>query len=218
MIFSRFGQWQAIRNQQREEEKLFANQLQSLPPYFAAIRFYAKALAAIGSGDLVSARKAQHDLAHAADAIPTSNLPATHPFYPHFQEMGAMMNYTVLASLFGASNEWREAVKYLRFAVDMQLKFGYMEPEVFYLPLNQCLGAAMLEFDKQSGGDFASAENIFAEDLKRHPNNGFGVRGMMQALQEKGNYNDRAQWKLLHQKVWIKDTEVQGACCELNLC
>ena len=76
----------------------------------------------------------------------------------------------------------------------------------------------MVELDKQSGGDFSAAEDIFVEDLKTHPRNGFALRGMIQILQERGNNDDGAKWKLLHDQVWIKDTEVHGVCCELNLC
>jgi len=58
-----------------------------------------------------------------------------------------------------------DAAEKMKAAVAVQSAFPYMEPEVFYLPTRQCLGAVL-----RSLGDLESAEAVLSEDLAEHPN------------------------------------------------
>jgi tetratricopeptide (TPR) repeat protein len=66
-------------------------------------------------------------------------------------------------------------------AVDMQDKLPYMEPPYWYFPLRQRLGAALVE-----AGQFAKAEKVYREDLRRHPENGWSLFGLLQCLRAQG--------------------------------
>jgi hypothetical protein len=57
----------------------------------------------------------------------------------------------------------------------------YMEPSYWPIPLRPAFAAALLE-----AGDAARAEQIFREDLKRWPRNGWSLFGLEQSLRRQG--------------------------------
>jgi tetratricopeptide (TPR) repeat protein len=55
------------------------------------------------------------------------------------------------------------------------------DPEPLLFPARHWLGAALLEAKQ-----FADAERVYREDLKRHPHNGWSLVGLQQALKQQG--------------------------------
>jgi hypothetical protein len=78
-------------------------------------------------------------------SIPPDDVPVEHPFYPYHREMGLLMNYTATAAYVSSYGDSTTAVNVLQKAVALQNTFAYMEPENFYIPLQQCLGAALIK-------------------------------------------------------------------------
>src|SRR5262249_31511903 len=66
-------------------------------------------------------------------------------------------------------------------AVALQDKVPYMEPAFWYFPTRQLLGAALVDARK-----FAEAEQVYRDDLKRHPENGWSLFGLLQGLRAQG--------------------------------
>jgi tetratricopeptide (TPR) repeat protein len=66
-------------------------------------------------------------------------------------------------------------------AVAMQDKLAYMEPPFWYFPVRQLQGQALLE-----AGKLAEAEKVYREDLRRNPENGWSLYGLLQCLRAKG--------------------------------
>jgi tetratricopeptide (TPR) repeat protein len=62
-------------------------------------------------------------------------------------------------------------------AVDLQDGLTYGEPPAWYYPVRESLGAALLR-----SGDAAAAEGIFREGLRRSPNNGRMLFGLLESL------------------------------------
>ena len=73
------------------------------------------------------------------------------------------------------------ALKTLRRAVELQDDLPYMEPPFWYFPVRQALGAALLE-----AGEVKKAEEVYREDLRQHPENGWSLYGLLQTLRIQG--------------------------------
>ncbi len=90
------------------------------------------------------------------------------------------------------------AIALLQSAVAVQDTLKYSEPEDWFFPVRESLGAALL-----MNGDNAGAEKVFREDLDYHPRNPRSLFGLQQTLKaQKRDYDAgfvekqfRASWK-----------------------
>jgi hypothetical protein len=73
-------------------------------------------------------------------------------------------------------------------AVVMQDQLAYGEPPDWYYPVRESLGASLL-----LAGDASSAEAVFREGLRRGPNNGRMLFGLLESLKAQGKA-DQAAW------------------------
>ncbi|HEX6893627.1 MAG TPA: hypothetical protein VF146_00040, partial [Bryobacteraceae bacterium] len=64
----------------------------------------------------------------------------------------------------------------------------YDEPPGWYYPVRESLGAALL-----TSGDGAAAESVFREGLRRSPNNGRMLFGLLESLKAQKK-SEAAQW------------------------
>ena len=63
----------------------------------------------------------------------------------------------------------------------------YFEPPKWYYPIRHSLGAALLK-----AGQHAEAEQVYREDLRRFPENGWALFGLAQALRAQGKSKEAA--------------------------
>jgi tetratricopeptide (TPR) repeat protein len=80
-----------------------------------------------------------------------------------------------------ARGDARAGLEQLEAAVAAEDAMPYMEPSYWPLPVRPTLGAALLV-----SGDAAKAEQVFREDLRRWPRNGWSLFGLEQALRRQG--------------------------------
>ena len=73
------------------------------------------------------------------------------------------------------------AVALLRQAVAAEDRLAYDEPADWFFPARHLLGAQLL-----IGGRAAEAEAVYREDLRRNPDNGWALRGLVAALRAQG--------------------------------
>jgi hypothetical protein len=73
----------------------------------------------------------------------------------------------------------------LREAVAVQDGLKYDEPQDWFYPVRESLGAALL-----MSGDQAGAEQTFRDDLERNPRNPRSLFGLEQALKAQGRAYD----------------------------
>ncbi|HEV2523982.1 MAG TPA: hypothetical protein VGU44_02470 [Gammaproteobacteria bacterium] len=91
------------------------------------------------------------------------------------------------ASLADKQGQRESMLLHLRKAVQLQDNMGYKEPPAWYFSVREELGNALLKT-----GHFVEAENIFRQDLKNRPNNGwtlFGLAKSLRSLGKKGEAN-----------------------------
>lgn len=81
-----------------------------------------------------------------------------------------------------------EAIRLWTIAVAAADKVPYDEPPVFFYPVRESLGAALL-----LSGKAADAERVFREDLAKHPRNARSLFGLHESLAKQGRSAD-AEW------------------------
>lgn len=109
---------------------------------------------------------------------------------------------TVLdARIAWASDARAESIRRWRAAVKEADAVPYDEPPVFFYPVRESLGAALL-----LSGDAAGAELVFREDLRRFPRNARSLFGLHEALMKQGKATDAAWVKRQFDTAW-KDAD-----------
>jgi hypothetical protein len=76
-------------------------------------------------------------------------------------------------------------------------RLPYDEPPVWFYPMRESLGAALLLASRP-----AEAERVFREDLKRHPHNARSLFGLMESVRMQGKPNDAAWIKYAVDEAW----------------
>ena len=158
------------------------------------------ALARTGKTDEATAERTA--LTQAATQVPDSAL---------FGGTGLESARTILtlaAAVLDARLAWargarEESIRAWRQAVTLADKVPYDEPPVFYYPVRESLGAALL-----MSGDDAGAERVFREDLVKHPRNPRSLFGLHESLIKKGDTASAAWVKREFDAAW-KDAEEQ---------
>jgi hypothetical protein len=91
----------------------------------------------------------------------------------------------------------------------MEDELVYDEPPGWMQPVRHALGALLL-----GGGKFAEAEEVFREDLKRHPHNGWALLGLEQALRALGGHEDElVQVAAARQEAWAESDVTPPSSC-----
>lgn len=90
-----------------------------------------------------------------------------------------------------------DAVKALIEAVEIEDRLVYEEPPPWYQPVRQNLGAVLLAAKRP-----AEAEQVYLEDLKRNPNNGWSFYGLMKSRKAQGKKEKAASANRRFEKAW----------------
>jgi hypothetical protein len=161
---------------------------------------FARGVALARTGKADEASKARAALAASAAKVPEQAL---------FGGTGLESARTILAlaaavldaRIAAARGSHGEAIRLWSSAVAMADQVPYDEPPVFYYPVRESLGAALLLDNKA-----ADAERVFRDDLVRHPRNGRSLFGLHESLARQGKSGD-AEWvKRAFDEAW-KDAD-----------
>jgi tetratricopeptide (TPR) repeat protein len=95
------------------------------------------------------------------------------------------------------------AITQFREAVTIEDAGLYFEPPKWYYPIRHSLGAALLK-----AGQNREAEQIYQEDLRRFPENGWALFGLAQALRAQGKIKEAAAVDRRFRQAW-KDADVK---------
>jgi predicted Zn-dependent protease len=96
-----------------------------------------------------------------------------------------------------ADGKMDEAVSQFRSAVAAEDTLAYDEPEDWFLPVRHELGALLLKRSQA-----ADAERIYRDDLIRHPNNGWALFGLAQALTAQKKTSEAAAVEKQFAEAW----------------
>lgn len=75
-----------------------------------------------------------------------------------------------------------DAIAHFRKGIEAEDKLGYDEPPTWHLPIRHQLGRALI-----IKGAAKEAVQVYNEDLKRHPENGWALFGLAEAMRKEGD-------------------------------
>ncbi|HYG79094.1 MAG TPA: alpha/beta fold hydrolase, partial [Pyrinomonadaceae bacterium] len=103
-----------------------------------------------------------------------------------------------------ARGDRKAAFELMGKAVAAEDAVSYNEPPDWDLPTREWLGGALV-----ASGDYAGAERVFRDELKKHPRNGRALFGLAESLKRQGKESDARSVEREFEKVWAKaDTKL----------
>jgi tetratricopeptide (TPR) repeat protein len=164
LVMVRFGLWDEILAEPRPNPAL-----QALTGGY----LFARATALAAKGRTAEARQALAELEAIRASLPADATAGLNSA----SDVLALAASVGTAQIQIAEHQRGAAIATLAAAVAQEDKLMYDEPADWFFPVRHLLGA---EFMK--AGQFAQAEAVYREDLRRNPNNGWSLFGLAQAL------------------------------------
>ena len=101
-----------------------------------------------------------------------------------------------------------DAVRLLRAAVSREDAIKYYEPPLWHQPTRHALGAVLVTLGKH-----VEAEQVYREDLRRWPRNGWSLRGLELCLRARGAIDEADRVKADFDRAWADaDTSIGASC------
>ena len=191
----RFGEWQAVLDSPTPPDWQFVS---------IACRDGARAVALANMGRHEEARKAFEEFKLSAANIPEEYLLGHNPRDPF---LNAMTLFTEGELLYKAGDREAGLAK-LREAVIAEDALDYTEPPPVLQPVRHALGALLI-LDKQ----YVEAEQVYREDLKKHPANGWALLGLRDALAGQNRLDEAAMVDAAFRRAWKNADVMPPASC-----
>jgi tetratricopeptide (TPR) repeat protein len=173
---ARFGRWDEILREPAPDRAW---------PYATGAWRYARGLAFAATGRPEPARAELAELKAVAATVPSDRIAAS--FFKQTDMLG-LAGEVLAGEIAGRGGDLPAAVGHLTAAIEIQDGQWFREPPPWYFPVRQSLGAVLLQ-----AGRPAEAEEVYREDLRRNPGNGWSLFGLAQTL--------RAQDKLAEASI-----------------
>ena len=118
---------------------------------------------------------------------------------PHFPASSILLvaDHLLAGKVAEGRGEMTQAIAHLEDALSAEVSLPYMEPSYWPYPTRPTLGATVLR-----AGDAPKAEQIFRDDLKRNPRNGWGLLGLEQSLRAQGKTESADLVRNEFEKAW----------------
>jgi predicted amidohydrolase/tetratricopeptide (TPR) repeat protein len=101
-----------------------------------------------------------------------------------------------------------EAFAALREAVKREDGLRYAEPPDWVIPVRHALGAALVQSRR-----YSEAEQVYRDDLERHPENGWSLFGLSRSLELSGNAEEARRVRARFDKAWADaDIKLSASC------
>lgn len=191
MALARFGRWEAVLAEPRPAEQY---------QYATGVWHYTRGLAYVRQSKLEEAAAELTALEALAEKQELKDL-VLYSFSPAATNL-TLAAHTLRGELAGARGDYDTQVAELEAAVAIQDGFAYIEPPVWYYPVRQSLGAALL-----AAGRAEEAEAVYRADLKEYPNNGWSLFGLSQSLEAQGETAEADEARVAFEKAW-EDADV----------
>jgi tetratricopeptide (TPR) repeat protein len=192
---TRFGKWDEML---KEPAPAAGN------GYLTGIYHYARGVAFVGKGQLAEADK---ELAAVKALVGDKSLDGP-LFSPNTAAaVFAIAPEVLAAEIAAARKQYDVAIGHLERAVRLEDGLVYTEPAEWHYPPRHALGAVLL-----AAGRAKEAETVYWEDLRIHPDNGWALFGVSQALraQKKDAQADVVDARL--KKAWARaDFKLTGS-------
>ena len=168
---------------------------QPLPP---ADLKYASTMAHYARGVAFAATGKPADAATELEAVKQAAAAASRDDKPTFE----IAMHALMGEMAQRAGRLDEAAAHFKAAMAIEDGILYFEPPTWYYPIRHSLGAVLLQAGKP-----AEAENAYRDDLKRFPENGWALFGLLQALRAQGKVAEAAGVETRFRAAW-KDADV----------
>ena len=192
--FVRFGRWDDLMAEPAPAGE-FA--------YATAIWHWGRGMALAAKGKLDDAGKeleavAAAEAATAAEAMEGLN---------SAKSLLGIAKKTLEGDIFARRRKWADAIRLLEEAVKIEDGLRYDEPADWPLPVRHLLGAVLLDAAKA-----APAEAVYREDLRRNPDNGWALAGLVKSLRARKGKAAMAEAQQRLAKAWVvADVKIDGS-------
>jgi len=158
-------------------------------PYVKAMWHYAQAVTHAARGDTDAARLEADMLTQIRERASFDDLIAGAVPAP---ELVDLARNVVEARIAQAEGKYETAAEEFRKAEEIQNTLPYLEPPYWYYPVEQSLGAALLQ-----AGEYSSAEQAFRQALEAYPNRAWTLYGLREALTMQGKKSEAMKTDML---------------------
>ena len=194
-VLLRFGRWDEVLAMPDHPDNL---------PFARAFRHAARGIAWAAKGDLQSARAEQALFVAAAKLVPADDLMGNNPA----RDIAPIAGHMLAGEILFRDGQVDEGLAELREAVKGDDALHYDEPPPWILPARHSLGAALMQ-----AGRYAEAENVYRDDLKHLPENGWSLFGLAQSLDRQGRHDDAMTIEARFARIWSKaDIHIHSSC------
>jgi tetratricopeptide (TPR) repeat protein len=166
---ARFGKWEEILAMPAPPSDMLAT---------TGIWHYARGLALAAGGRSAEADAEQDSVATIAALLPADAYYGLNPSRPLVEFAAVLLD----GEIAGRSGRTDDAVRLLSQAAAMQDALRYDEPPPWCGTARQALGAVLL-----AAGRSQEAADVYREDLKRFPENGWSLFGLAEAVKASGD-------------------------------
>jgi tetratricopeptide (TPR) repeat protein len=165
----RFGRWEEILKEPKPADNL---------PIMNAMWHQVRAAALANLGKLKEASAEQDAFRAAVKAVPEDRVVLNNSA----SKVLAVAGHVLSGEIAFKQGHVDDAVTHLKAAVKVEDTLKYDEPPDWMIPARHTLGAVLL-----SAGRAKEAEEVYREDLKKWPENGWSLFGLAQALRKQGS-------------------------------
>lgn len=191
----RFGRW---------DEVLAAPEPDEIFPTARAFRHAVRGAALAATGKAAEAR-AELDALRAAKAKVSDT--ATIVVNKAVDVLG-VAEHLLLGEVLYREGKADDAFAALREAVRREDALKYSEPPDWFIPVRHALGAALMQ-----SGRYAEAEQVYRDDLRRHPENGWSLFGLARSLELQGKADEARPVRSRFEKAWADaDVKLSSSC------
>ena len=163
-------------------------------PFVRAMWHYARGVAHAAKGDLDAARA---EATRISEINQTADFEMLLAWYVPAPDILRIARHVLEGRIAQAEGNLDQAIKEFQVAVQIQEALPYMEPEYWYYPVRQSLGASLL-----MAGRVEEAVTTFQAALIDAPNNAWALYGLMQAYEAQDDRAAAAETEKLFDEAW----------------
>lgn len=152
---------------------------------------------ALAATEKLDAADAEYKMVKEAEEKTPTDAVFSMPFNNKTKNILTIAENVLGAKISFAKNDMDATVKQLRAAVAIQDTLNYAEPQDWFYPVRESLGAVLLHI-----GDNAGAEEVFRADLEHNPRNPRSLFGLEQALKAQDKAYDAGFVKKQFDASW----------------
>jgi tetratricopeptide (TPR) repeat protein len=187
VALARFGRWDDVLREPAPPAEW---------PYVRGVWHYARGLAFNATGQPAEARRELSGLEAILQSVPPERTVA---FFFRTKNMLQLAANVLAGEIAAKTGDHAVAERLLRAAVEEQDTHWFTEPPPWYFPVRQTLGAVLLQ-----AGRAREAEQVYREDLRWNPGNGWSLFGLAQSLRAQGRTTEAAQVEAGFRNAWAR--------------